>query len=66
METFLSALPAPQVKADSRAAGFNEDDELEDEVKPKAKELADVPRPPPKQKKKQIIVPILDEVRVHC
>ena len=47
----VSALPAPQAKT-SQIIGFNEEDKLGNEVKPKAKHVADAPLPPSKQKKK--------------
>ena len=44
----------------------DQEDELEDEVKPKAKQLADVPVPPARQKKQtvKITIPTLDDVSV--
>ncbi|KAL8561281.1 hypothetical protein ACOMHN_047136 [Nucella lapillus] len=54
----LSDLPPP--KAASPAAGAGED-ELEEEVKPKAAQLADAPRPPPRKARPptRIVLPAL-------
>ena len=52
----------------NKVTGFDEEDELEDEVKPKAKQLADVPLPPSKLKKKKgvkITIPSLGDVSFH-
>ena len=40
-----------------------EEDELEDEVKPKSYQTADVERPPEKSKKVQITIPALPQVK---
>lgn len=52
----LRALPEP--KHTDIGQGISETDVLEDEVKPKAAELADAPKPPPKKSKQPVRITI--------
>ncbi|XP_076443325.1 proline-rich protein PRCC-like [Babylonia areolata] len=56
----LSDLPAPKAVSTAEGGGEGED-ELEEEVKPKASQLADAPKPPPKKVKQpaRIVLPAL-------
>lgn len=59
---YILALPEP--KHTDIGKGIPETDVLEEEVKPKAAELADAPKPPPKKPKQpvRITIPALNPV----
>jgi len=58
---FLSALPAPKPSGD----GEQQEEDLEEEVKPKLTQIQDAPKPPPKRAKQtvKITIPKLQDVR---
>ena len=64
----FSGLPAP--KKTVPTDNFSVDDDLEDEVKPKAYQIAYAPEPPPKKSRHpvKITIPAINYVRqiVHC
>ena len=59
-------LPAPKTLASSTSQADGED-ELEEEVRPKASQLADAPKPPPKKGKQpaRIVIPALKQVCIE-
>lgn len=60
VDTLLKGLPAPHtINTDA----IVEDDELEDEVKPKASQITDLPKPPPKRNRQpvKITLPALEQ-----
>lgn len=60
VDTLLKGLPTPHATS---ADVIVEDDELEDEVKPKPSQVTDLPKPPPKRNKQpvKITVPALEQ-----
>lgn len=60
VETLLKGLPAPHVVS---ADKIIEDDELEEEVRPKLSQVTDLPKPLPKRNKQpvKITVPVLEQ-----
>ncbi|XP_005098263.1 proline-rich protein PRCC [Aplysia californica] len=60
--TSLDDLPAPQVRPTLNADADTVEDDLEEEVKPKAAEIASAPKPPGKKRQPvKITIPSLDE-----
>ena len=59
-KVYLSGLPAPKASTQNNKIS---DDLLEDEVKPKASQIADAPKPPVKKRQPvKISIPTIDSV----